>query len=197
MINENFVILGVLISLSGSISYLIDTLRGIAKPNRVSFFFWGLAPLIAFFAEIQQGVGLASLMTFAVGFSPLLILSASFFNKNSYWKITRLDLICGTLSLLGLLLWQIIKVGNVAIFFSIMSDGLASVPTIIKSYRAPETENWKVYFGSAISAAITLMTIKVWNFQNYAFPAYIFIVCLFLFILIKFRIGKKIPVKSL
>jgi hypothetical protein len=80
MINEKFVILGVILSFFGSISYLIDTVKGKAKPNRISFFFWGLAPLIAFSAEIKQGVGMASLMTFIVGFNPMLIFFASFIN---------------------------------------------------------------------------------------------------------------------
>jgi len=50
------------------------------------------------------------------------------------------DLICGILSLVGLVLWMITKVGNVAIFFSIVADGLAAVPTLVKAYKYPDTE---------------------------------------------------------
>jgi len=147
MLNENFVIVGAIIGAIGSLSYLIDTIKGKVMPNKVSFLLWALAPLIAFTAEIQKGVGIQSLMTFSVGFLPLTIFIASFFNKKSKWKLSRFDLICGAFSIVGLILWLITKEGNVAITFSIMADGLAALPTVIKSYFFPETENGWVYLG--------------------------------------------------
>lgn len=53
MLNENFVYVGVVLSFLGGLSYLIDTLKGKAKPNKVSWFVWALAPLIAFWATVQ------------------------------------------------------------------------------------------------------------------------------------------------
>jgi hypothetical protein len=191
MIDEKFVIIGAILSFIGSMSYLIDTLKGITKPNKISWFFWALAPLIAFSAEIKQGVGWASLMTFVVGFFPLLVLISSFFNKNAYWKITKFDLFCGALSLSGLIFWQITRVGNIAILFSIVADGLACIPTIAKAWTNPETENWKVFLFSGINATITLMTLKYWNFQHSAFPIYILLADVILFAEIYWKIGKK------
>lgn len=143
--------------------------------------------MVAFAAEINQGVGLRSLATFMAGFCPLLVLIASFVNRKSVWKLTRFDLTCGVLSLVGLILWQLSGQSNVAIIFSILADGLAAVPTIIKSYHHPETETWQGFSTSAISVAITLLTIKVWTFANYGFPVYLLICCLLLVYLIKFR----------
>lgn len=192
MINENFVIVGAVISFLGGLSYLIDTLKGKAKPNKVTWFVWTLAPLIAFFATIQQGVGIQSLLTFMVGFNPLLIFIASFVNKKTYWKITKPDIICGALAIVGLMLWQVTNIGNLAILFSILADGIAGIPTIIKSYKEPETENPNVFLGGGIASFITLLTIKTWTFEQYAFPAYIFAICTVLFVLIKFKIGKRV-----
>ncbi len=186
MLNTNFVILGAVINILGSASYLRDTLRGKAKPNRVSFFMWTLAPMLAFAAEIQKGVGTIAVMTFAAGFAPLMILVASFADKKSYWKLTSFDLICGVLSLLGLTLWAFTREGNVAIFFGIVADFLAAIPTIRKSYHYPETENWVGYFTGAISGAIALLTIDHWTLASYGFPLYIVLVCIVLTSLIKF-----------
>lgn len=104
MIDERFVIFGALFNLIGGSSYVIATLEGRARPNRVTWFIWAVAPLIAFIAQLTQGVGLRSLMTFMVGFMPLLVFIASFVNKKSYWKLTNFDLFCGFLSLVGLAL---------------------------------------------------------------------------------------------
>lgn len=191
MLNENFVFVGIAIGSIGTISYLISTIKGKTKPNKVSWFFWAAAPLIAFAAQIKQGVGVQSFLAFSVGFGPLLIFLASFLNKKSEWKLTKLDVVCGLLAFVGLILWQITQVGNVAIFFSIMADGLAAIPTIVKSYKFPQTENANAFLFGAINATFTLLTISNWQFAEAAFPLYIFIICVILFVLIKFKLGLK------
>lgn len=196
MLNPNFVIIGVLAQFFGGLSYLLDTIKGKAKPNKVSWFLWALAPLIAFAAEVKQGVGIQSLATFIVGFIPLCIFIASFLNKKTEWRVSRLDIVCGALSLLGLLLWFITKVGNIAILFSILSDGLAAVPTAVKSYHEPESENDLVYLGSVVNGGVALLTITEWNFQHYGFPAYLFLSMLIVFLLIRFKIGKVLSKKK-
>ena len=192
MINQNFVILGAIIAAAGSLSYLIDTLKGKVKPNRVSFLLWSLAPLIAFFAEIKQGVGIQALMTFVVGFLPLTIFIASFVNKKAEWKLTGFDLMCGALSIVGLVFWYITKSGDIAIIFSILADGLAALPTVVKSFNYPETESAWPYFASTISGILTLLTIKVWNLANIGFPLYIILITLVIFSLVQFKLGKQI-----
>ncbi len=191
MLNENFVIVGIVIAAIGSLNYLIGTVKGKVKPNRVTFFLWALAPLIAFIAEIKQGVGIQSLMTFSVGFSPLIILIASFLNKKAEWKLGSFDFICGGLSLIGLILWYVTKVGNLAIAFSMLADGLAALPTISKSYTYPETESSWAYLTTAIMAILTLLTIKTWDFANFGFPIQTLILNLILFMLIQFKLGKN------
>ncbi len=192
MINENFIYLGFFISFAGGITYLVDTIKGKAKPNRISWFFWFLAPFIAFAAEVQKGVGLQALMTFSVGFNPLLVFLASFINKNAYWKLSKTDYIYGALALLGIILWKMTGEGNIAILFAILADGLASIPTIIKSYKNPETESSTLFLLSLINATITLLTIKTWTFAHWGFPVYIFVIDAIIYSLIRFVIGKHI-----
>lgn len=192
MLNQNFAILAAVIPFLGSISYFMYTLQGKVKPNKVTWFFWSLAPLIAFFAEVKEGVGVQSLMTFSVGFTPLLIFVASFVNKKSYWKIGRFDLACGILAFVGIILWQATKNGDMAIAFSILSDALAAFPTIVKSYREPETENYFAYLASVIGAGLTLLTISRWKFSDYGFPLYILLMASFIAALIRFKLGRSL-----
>jgi hypothetical protein len=191
MINQNFVIVGFILQLIGGSSYLIDTIKGKIQPNRVSFFLWGLSPLIAFAAEVQQKVGLQSLMTFSVGFVPLVIFIASFYNKKAVWKLGKFDYICGAFSVLGLMLWYMTKIGNIAILFSIVSDAFASIPTLRKSFTHPESENYIEYLFAFFNAIIALLTVRVWSFATYAFPLYIVVIDVLLVSLIKFRLGKR------
>ncbi|MBI2641832.1 hypothetical protein HYW87_04555 [Candidatus Roizmanbacteria bacterium] len=192
MIDERFVIVGAFINLLGGISYIKDTLQGKIKPNRVSWGLWALPVLIAFFAQRSQGVGIQSLATFMVGFVPLVIFIASFVNKKSYWTLTSFDLFCGAFSISGLVLWYITKIGNIAILFSIFADLMAGIPTLLKSYKYPETENWIEFMSSFISVSLTMLTFKTWTFAYWGFPLYIFLYDLTAILLIKFKLGKRI-----
>jgi hypothetical protein len=196
MLNQNFVIIGAIIGGIGSLAYLIDTVKGKVKPNRVSFLMWSIAPFIAFAAQIKQGVGLEALMTFSTGFFPITIFIASFVNKKAEWKVTRFDLVCGFLSIVGLILWLITKVGNIAIFFSIVADGLAAIPTIVKSYKFPDTELAWPWIATTFGVVLTLLTLKELTFANSGFIVYILIVDSLIFSLIQFRIGERFGYKN-
>lgn len=129
-------------------------------------------------------------MTFWVGFSPLIILIASFVNKKSQWKLGTFDFLCGALSLIGLLFWFITRVGNIAIIFAILADGLAAIPTVVKTYYHPETESRWIYLTGSIFALLTLLTITIWDFAYYGFPLYTVILNLIIFSLAQFKMGK-------
>jgi hypothetical protein len=191
VLHENWNILGMIIGSIGGISYLLDTIKGRARPNRVSWFLWGLAPLIAFFAEISEGVKLVSLLTLTVGVYPALVFLASFTNKKSMWKISMFDYLCGSFSVLGIILWAVTRQGTIAIFFSILADAMASVPTVLKSYKHPESETSLVYLLGIFQAVITLLTITTWDLSNSGFPIYILLMDSLIFSLIRLRSGKK------
>jgi hypothetical protein len=196
MIDENWVFLGAAFNLIGSTSYVILTIKGITRPNRVTWFLWALAPLIAFAAMLGEGVDIRlALMTFMVGFGPLMVFLASFVNKKSVWKLTRFDITCGILSLCGVIAWSLTRTGEVAIFFSLLADGLALLPTLVKGWRNPETENGLLFLLGTASAGITILALNTYDFTHLAFPVYIFISCLLLFLVIHFKLGKNFSLK--
>jgi hypothetical protein len=191
LLHQNYVIVGTLIGAIGAVAYLLDTIKGKIKPNRVSFLLWSVAPLIAFAAQVKQGVGLESLMTFSTGFLPLMTFIGTFVNTKAKWSLTVFDIWCGALSILGLLLWLVTSVGNIAIMFSIIADGLAAIPTIVKAYHYPDTEIAWPWMATSVGVLLTLMTLSHLTFANSSFIIYIFFLNLLIFILVRYRIGEK------
>jgi hypothetical protein len=192
MLNQNFLWLVPVLSVIGSGSYCIEVLQGRARPNRVTWILWALAPLIAFAAEIHEGVGLQSILTFMAGFGPLMVVVASFATRKAVWKISQFDIICGVVSILGLILWLLTRHGNIAIVFSIVADFMAGVPTIIKAYHDPKSEHYVVFMFGIISSVITVLTIKNWTLANYGFPIYILGMCVLLMALVVSEVGLKL-----
>lgn len=186
MLNANFVILAGIINLIGSVSYIIEVLKGRVKPNKVTWLLWGVAPTIAFLAQILQGVGISAFLTFTIGFGPILILGASFINKKSYWKISKFDIFCGSVSLLALIIWILTKDANTAIFISILADFFAALPTVIKAWNQPETEDYKAFLATVIASTITLLTIVNWNFATLSIPIYTLLICAYFTLVVIF-----------
>jgi hypothetical protein len=175
VIDPRFAILGALITVAGSASYARDTLRGRTQPNRVTWMLWTVAPLIAFAAEVAQGVGLASLLTLAVGVGPLLVVIASFLDPRAYYRLTRFDGVCAGLSVAALVAWGLTGTGDVAIVFSILADLFGLIPTLRKARRDPASESASAFLASGCGSVITVITVPAhaWTFATVGFPLYI------------------------
>ena len=170
------VLVGAAIQLIGIFSYIRETSKGNTKPNKVTWFMWSVAPLIATAASLYAGVTWAVVPVFISGFGPLLVFIVSFFNKNSYWKLERFDYLCGFFSLLALILWVVTKEPNIAIIFAILSDGSAAAPTLFKAWKYPETETAAPFTLGIINSLTSFAAIEVWAFSAYAFPAYLVVI---------------------
>jgi hypothetical protein len=121
---------------------------------------------------------------------------ASFANKQAVWKLTLFDLICGVLSLAGLALWLITKVGNVAILFSIVADGFAAIPTLVKAWKFPHTEIAWPWIATVFGVVLTLLTLTTFTFANCGFILYILVVNLVIYTLVQFRPGERLHPKT-
>ena len=190
MIPDYWAYVAAVINVLGTLTYVADVFRGKARPNRVTWGVLTIAPMIAFASMLSQGVGMAqSIVTFSVGFSPFLIFVSSFLVKHPAWQMKRFDIGCGVLSLFGLLLWWMTGEGNVAIIFSILADGLAFLPTLVKAYYHPETESPWAFMVSQIATIMGLLTVKIWNFENVGFQLYILATNVLAIAFIYFKFG--------
>ncbi len=166
------VIAGALVNIFGTGLYIRDTFRGRAKPNRVTWFLWSAIPMIAFAAELQSGIGWSALPVFMAGFTPFMVLVASFWSKEGYWKLGAFDYLCGLLSIVAIVLWLYTDNPTIAIALSILADGLGTAPTITKTVLHPETESGATYLGGFISASTGVVALSAYTFNGLAFLAY-------------------------
>jgi len=186
------VFIGAAVQLGGIASYVSGTLRGTTRPNRVTWLMWSVAPLIATFAAVSDGVRLSALPVFMSGFGPLLVFLASFANPRSFWKLERFDYLCGLFSLLALILWAVTREPDVAIVFSILSDFSAAVPTLRKAWRAPESEDSAAYSTGLFNSLTAFPAIGTWAFTSVAFPVYLVVINTSLFVSVAAPRGERV-----
>jgi hypothetical protein len=171
------VLISSLISVAGATAYIRDTISGKTKPNLVSWSMWALAPLIGTAAAFASDADIwATTRIFLAGFLPLLVVIASLFNSHSYWKPTIFDLICGSFSLLALIVWGLVDSPKTAILLAATGDGFAAMPTIVKAWKFPETETGTSYIASLLSVLLVIPSIPAWNIENSAFQVYLLVV---------------------
>jgi hypothetical protein len=70
-------------------------------------------------------------------------------------------------------LWAVTKEPLVALVFAIISDGLAGVPTVVKSWHHPETETVHPYVAGLFGQLTAFLAVQTWTFSEWGFPAYL------------------------
>ena len=121
-----------------------------------------------------------------------MIFVATFLVKHPAWKIKPFDIMCGALSLVGLLLWWLTGEGNIAIGFSIAGDFLGFLPTLVKSFTHPDSESPWAFMYSQVATVLNLLIITQWDFEHVAFPVYILMANMVAIVLIYFKLGTYI-----
>jgi hypothetical protein len=197
VLDPRFVFLAAALSVFGSASYIRDTLRGTTSPHRVTWGLWALEGILAFIVEIQQHVGLASIMTLALGLIPLVVLLASFKNPHAVWRIDAVDISCGVVSLAGLVFWAVVNEPTIALVSFVAADFIAALPTYRKSWSSPESETPRVFVMGAVNTGITLLTLKNFTTAGALFPGVIMLTDSILSVLILTRVGPRLAQRTL
>jgi hypothetical protein len=192
VIDPRFVYLAAALSLVGAYGYIRDTLRGDTSPNRVTWSLWGVEGVLAFFVEIQQHVGLASLMTLMLGLVPCAVVVASFRNRNAVWKLGTFDAVCGAVSVAGLVFWAFVNEPTVALVSFVVADQMAALPTVRKSWLAPSTESPRLFFLGSMNCAITVLTLTKLTTAGVLFPGCILVTDLIVGLLIVSNVGPRL-----
>jgi hypothetical protein len=179
------VVTSVVISLSGAFAYIRDMLRGKSTPNLVTWGLWAFAPLVATGAALSaEADGWSTVRIFISGFGPLLITITALFVSKRYWKLSFFDYACGILSLVAVGAWLLANSPVAAILLAAVADLLATIPTILKAWKHPETETTYTYFVGLFTASIVLPAIPSWNIENSAFQIYLLVANAALFVVV-------------
>lgn len=168
----------ILLTVSGPLYYIWQTLHGTVVPHRLTYFFWFLVQVIAVAASLYQGASfLSQFVIILSSVTCLLVFISSFYQRDgTVWKLGFFDWTCAVLSLVGILLWQVTDIPNLAIIFAILADLVITLPTILKSYKSPETESLFSYTPYFIAHLLNIFFfVKVYDFPTLAMPFYLII----------------------
>lgn len=172
-----------------TIPYIIDIVRGRAKPARSTrlMFFLLMALTIAQQHNLNSGYAMAVTLAELISSAALLILSV----KYGVGGLRRTDFVCYVLLALSLVVWLITKNALLALHLAIVADTIAFWPTLEKTWREPKSETWLFFFGGVIAPLFSIFAQRDWSYAIIVYPLYLSFINLVELILI-FRQPKKV-----
>lgn len=180
-----------IISIVSLIPYIKDIISKQTKPHIFTWFVWTLMTGIFFFAQLSDGAGIGALTSGITTILCIIILVLSF--KQGDKMIVKSDWLSFVLSLIALLAWALTKSPFYSVIFITISDIIAYIPTVRKSFKEPYSETLSTHLLSGVKHFI-----NVFSLQNITFISSFYTICLIFinFIFVTFLIIRRKAVKK-
>ncbi len=180
-----FGILSAVFTLIGAILYLKSIQKKEINPHLLSWLGWSFITLIGAFAMLSSGSTWSTIFIFSNSLSCISVAIYSIYKKVGVWSTTIYDYVFFGFGILGIVLWQILDYPLIAIILSVIADLFFAIPTVIKVYKNPKSENARSWIPYFIAGICGLISLSFFSLSEVLYPAYIFILntCVLLIIL--------------
>lgn len=174
MSSQALAILGISAAILNAVAfvpYISTILSGKTKPERSSWWIWSILMAIAFAAQIAAGATWSALLTavFFIGNVVVALLSLRY----GYGKFSFKDGAAIVAALIGVALWAATNNPLIALLVTIVVDFLAYWLTIIKSWKAPYSENLLAWSLMTTAAILSILSVGEFNVTLVLFPVYV------------------------
>lgn len=167
-------ILSAVFTLLGAIFYLRSIHKKEINPQILSWFGWAFITLVGTLAMLDSGSTWSVLFIFSNFLSCISIALYSIYRKVGTWSTSSYDYIFFTLGVLGIILWQTFDMPILAIIFCVLADLFFAIPTIIKTFKDPNSENATSWIPYCIAGVFGLLSIQTFLATEVLYPSYIF-----------------------
>lgn len=185
-----FGILSAVFTMVGVFSYLRCIYKGENSPHVLSWLGWAFITTIGAFAMLDSGSTWGTIFIFANSFSCIVVALYSIYRKVGVWSTTVYDYLFFGLGILGIILWQVLSLPLLAIILSVLADLFFAIPTIIKVYKYPKSENASSWVPYCIAGVFGLLAIGKLSLSEVLYPLYVAFLNFLILVIIVFK-GKR------
>lgn len=182
-----FGILSAFFTLLGAIFYLRSIYKREINPHFLSWLGWAFMTTIGAIAMLDSGSTWSTLFIFANSVSCISITIYSLYKKVGTWSTTVYDYGFFVLGILGIILWQIFDMPILAIIFCVLADLFFAIPTVVKTFKDPNSENATGWIPYCIAGVFGLLAIETFSSTEIIYPFYIFSLNSFVLMIILFK----------
>jgi len=178
------------LALCSPLVYTRSILKGEAKPHRVTRFILLLITSLTTASLFTQNDQVAIWLAAASTLQAIWLFILSFRYGMGGWA--KVDIFCLIIALLGIISWQLSQNSLFGLYLAILADFIGMVPTLIKTYKFPETEFWLFNLMDTIAAGLSLLALSNFILKEYSYPLYIMLINLVMVLLIERKVITEI-----
>ena len=168
-----FGLLSGLLSAYAYAPYAFDILRGQTHPQRASWFIWSVLASISLFAQIAEGAT-QSLWFAAVQTGGTVFIFLLGLRRGVGGLANMADALVLVGAAFGLVLWMYTDNAAYALLISIAISLLGGAVTVLKAYRAPETETMATWAACFCASICAMLAVGALDWMLLAYPLYLF-----------------------
>lgn len=166
-----FGLLGSILTALCFIPYIVTTLQCKTKPNRATWWVWGINGSVLCLGNLAAGADYTMLPLICAVVAQLCIAILSIKRGEGGWN--RFDRRCLIASGISFILWRVLNFDLIAIILPLLIDILAALPTLKKSYYEPESEDLLTYILYTFGGLFTVLAVTNWSFEIAITPLYV------------------------
>jgi hypothetical protein len=181
-IQQIFLIVSSILAGISPIIYAYEILKGKAQPHRTTRLVLLIITALAFSSLIAQNNKVAVWLAGVDLVQSTIIFILSL--KYGEGKWAKMDFLCLGIAGIGILVWQITSNPLLGLYAAILADFTGISPTLVKTYKRPESESWIYFFIGSIACAFNLAATKEFTIQNISYPLYLMLINLTIVLLV-------------
>ncbi len=175
----------IILQIVGFFPYIRDILRGKTKPERASFWIFSLLIGVTLVAQLSDKVTWAAALVATSLLSVLAIAILSI--RYGYGTFHKRDTVSILLAVVGVIVWQLTSEPLIAVIMVIFVDFAGFWLTLVKTWKAPETETLFAWAAGALAATFAIIATQNFAAVQISYLLYSAIANWFISVLIIYR----------
>lgn len=160
-----------LLALISPIIYAKAILNGEAQPHRTTRIVLLINTILATTSLYAQHDTVAIWLAGVSTLQSIFIFLLSIKYGMGGWE--KLDISCLFIAAIGMVLWKTTNNPAIALYSSILADFVGMVPTLVKTYKKPNSEIWQFFTIDTIVGLLSLLAVQTWTLASVSYPLYI------------------------
>ena len=143
----------------GAAAYIRDTYNRKTIPHRFAWLIFLILSVVSFAS--QAALGAKASLFYAGWFvvNNIIITTLSFRKNGGYGGITKLNIFCLFLAVVGIILWQILSSPLLALISVLIADGIGALLIVVKSYKHPHSETLIMWILGLVASILMMLSV--------------------------------------
>lgn len=167
---NSFALLSGVLAVVATLPYIVNALRGLTRPNVVTWFTWALLNGLTALAALSGGAGHTTVFAGASAACCAVVTALGL--RYGFERYTRFDAACQLLAVVGVAAWYISGNPAVDVVVNVAAGLVALLPTYRHGWARPYEETLLTWILASLGATASIASIVHYGVISLSYPLY-------------------------